>query len=243
MRKFFSSETIQKHNALAGNILAVVGTLNAVLLGLVIVEAQSRFQQARVNEAAEASMIADMRMYAEYLSEPTRSAIDRHVENYVKIVRDVEWDEPPSKQPNPDAVKEFHCLWNLVCDYSPSTSKEQNLQSAMLSSLTQSFDLRRLRITSGRHGLPEILWVVLISCSAITVICSYFLEAESFKMHSMLVVLLSMTLAMGILVVLVLGNPYVGDWKIRPEQFMRISVTGFPITSDSHPFQQIKKPQ
>lgn len=173
------------NNELSGNILAVVGTLNAVLLGLVIVEAQSRFQQARTNEAAESSTIADMRMYAEYLPEPTKSAIDRHVEKYVK---------------------------------------------------TQSFDLRRFRITTSQHGLPVILWTVLITCSVITVICTYFLAAKSLMMHAVLVTLLSLTLSMGILVVWVLGNPYTGDWKIRPDQFMRITTSGFPITNNSDPF-------
>lgn len=83
VRKAGKRELIRGHNELAGNILSVVRTLNAVLLGLVILEAQSRFQQARVNEAAESSQIADMRLYAEYLPEPTRSSINKHVENYV----------------------------------------------------------------------------------------------------------------------------------------------------------------
>jgi hypothetical protein len=236
VRKFGKRDILRRHNELTGHILAVVGTLNAVLLGLVIVEAQTRFQQARTNEAAESSTIADMRMYAEYLPEPTRSAVDKHVEKYVKLVRDVEWDSPPSKQPNQLAMKELRALWKLACNFTPSNSKEQNLQTEMLASLTQSFDLRRFRITTGRHGLPVILWTVLITCSVITVICTYFLAAESLAMHAILVTLLSITLSMGILVVWVLGNPYVGDWKIRPEQFTRISTSGFPITSDSDPF-------
>jgi hypothetical protein len=236
VRKCGRKDLVKRHNELAGNILAVVGTLNAVLLGLVIVEAQSRFQQARTNEAAESSTIADMRMYAEYLPEPTKSAVDRHVENYVKLVRDVEWDSPPSKQPNELAVKEFHSIWKLACDFSPNNSKEQNLQSVMIASLTQSFDLRRFRITTSQHGLPVILWTVLITCSVITVICTYFLAAESLMMHAVLVTLLSLTLSMGILVVWVLGNPYNGDWKIRPDQFMRITTSGFPITNNGDPF-------
>lgn len=236
IRKLVKREIIQQHNQLAGNILAVVGTLNAVLLGLVIMEAQSRFQQARTNEAAESATMADMRLYAEYLPEPTRTAINNHVVSYVKLVRDVEWDSPASKQPNKKAVKEFHCLWKLVCDYSPQTAKEQNLQQSMLTALGQSFDLRRFRITTGRHGLPQLLWIVLIVCSMTTIVCTCLLATESFFMHAVMVFLLSLTLSLGILLVSVLGNPYVGDWKIRPEQFMRISTGGLPITSNEDPF-------
>ncbi|MBU6454048.1 MAG: DUF4239 domain-containing protein [Cyanobacteria bacterium REEB67] len=234
-RKLVGAKNLENHHELASNILAVVGTLNAVLLGLVILEAQSRFQQARTNEAAESSAIGDMRMYAEYLPEPTRGLINKHVGTYVKLVRDVEWDSPPAMQPNQEAVREYHCLWKLVCEYNPTTSKEQNLQASMLTSLTQSFDLRRFRITTGRHGLPTILWSVLIVGSISTIVFTYFLAGRTLKMHVFMVALLSLPLSMGILVVYVLGNPYVGDWKIRPEQFMRISTGPLPITSNSKP--------
>jgi hypothetical protein len=234
-RKLIHPDALRKHHDMAASILGVVGTLNAVLLGLVIMEAQSRFQQARNNEATESSTIADMRLYAEYLPEPTRSCINDHVGKYVKLVRDVEWDSPPSLQPNKDAVKEFHCLWKLACDFSPSNSKESTLQTCMISSLSQSFDLRRLRVTTERHGLPPILWAVLIVGSITTVVFTYFLDGFDLKMQAVMIVLLSITLSMGILVVAVLGNPYVGDWRIRPEQFIRISTSKFPITSDTNP--------
>jgi hypothetical protein len=241
-RKLFSPDLLKQHHELAGNILAVVGTLNAVLLGLVVMEAQSRFQQARTNEAAESSAIADVRLWAEYLPEPTRSAINLHVCKYVAIVRDTEWDSPPQKQPNKQAVREFHCLWKLVCEYSPTNSKQQDLQTAMITSLQQSFDLRRFRITTGRHGLPPILWAIMIISSVTTVVFTYFFAGQNFLIQSLMVGLLSLTLSMSILVVAVLGNPYVGDWKIRPEQFTRITTTAFPISSDSKPFDPDGEP-
>jgi len=239
VRKLFSPDVLRKHHELAGNILAVVGTLNAVLLGLVVLEAQSRFQQARTNEAAESSLIADVRLCAEYLPEPTRSAINDHVCKYVTLVRGREWDSLPKDQPNKQATREFHCLWKLVCDYEPSTSKQQNLQQSMIAMLQQSFDLRRFRITTGRHGLPPILWAIMIISSITTVVFTYFFAGDNFLVQSLMVGLLSVTLSMSILVVAVLGNPYVGDWKIRPEQYVRISTSKFPITSDTKPFDPV----
>jgi hypothetical protein len=233
VRKTVKPDGLRKHHELAGSLLGVVGTLNAVLLGLVILEAQSRYQQARTNEAAESSAVADIRLYAEYLPEPTRSSVNDHVCKYVTLVREKEWDSPPTNQPNKEAVKEFHCIWKLICEFKPANSQEQNLQSSMLSNTAQAFDMRRFRITSGRHGLPDILWAVLIVGCVSTVGFTYFFASDSLRIQSTMVAVLSITLSMGILVVCILGNPYVGDWKIRPEQFMRISTSEFPITSDS----------
>jgi len=95
--------------------------------------------------------------------------------------------------------------------------------------------MRRFRITTGRHGIPAILWSVLIVGSISTIIFTYFLSGQTLKMHVFMVCLLSVPLSMGILVVYVLGNPYVGDWKIRPEQYMRISTGPLPITGDAKP--------
>jgi hypothetical protein len=84
--------------------------------------------------------------------------------------------------------------------------------------------------------LPPILWAVLIVSSITTIVFTFFFTGEKVLVQALMVALLSLTLAMGILVVCVLGNPYVGDWKIRPEQFTRIQVNKFPITSDMDPF-------
>lgn len=223
MRKWIGVDHLRKHHEMTGYIFAVVGTLNAVLLGMVVIEAQSRFQQARTNEAAEASCIADVRLYASHLPEPTRSRIDEHVRKYIKIVLEQEWDAPANKQPNPEAVKEIHIIWNTVSEFSPANEREQNLHAIMLTQLAQSFDLRRFRITTGRHGIPTVLWSVMIIGSIITELFSLMFAAESFRLHSFLAGLLAVTLSMSMLVVYVLGTPYRGDWKIRPEQYMRMA--------------------
>jgi hypothetical protein len=223
VRKWITVDLLRKHHEMTGYIFAVVGTLNAVLLGMVVIEAQSRFQQARTNEAAEASNIADVRLYAEHLPEPTRSRIDEHVRNYIKIILEEEWDAPAEKQPNPDAVREIHIIWNTISKFVPTNNREQNLHSIMLSEVAQAFDLRRFRITTGRHGIPTVLWCVMIIGAVITEMFSLMFAAENVRLQAFMVGLLAVTLSMSMLVVYVLGTPYRGDWKIRPEQYMRMA--------------------
>jgi Protein of unknown function (DUF4239) len=223
VRKWIGMEVLRKHHEMTGYIFAVVGTLNAVLLGMVVIEAQSRFQQARTNEAAEASCIADVRLYGEHLPEPTRSKVDEHVRKYIQVVLEEEWDAPADKQPDPNAVKEIHSVWNAVSKFSPANNREQNLQSIMLSEMSQAFDLRRFRITTGRHGIPTVLWAVMITGAVITELFSLMFASDSLRLQGFMVSLLAVTLSMSMLVVYVLGTPYRGDWKMRPEQFMRMA--------------------
>ena len=50
---------MQKHDV-GGYMLSVVGTMYAVLLGLVVVDAMTRFQEARTIVEAEANSLADV---------------------------------------------------------------------------------------------------------------------------------------------------------------------------------------
>ena len=223
VRRFINVDILRQHHTIAGNIFAVVGTLNAVLLGMVVIEAQSRFQQARNNEATEANSIADVRMNAKHLPEPTRGRVDEHVRKYIKLVLEQEWDAPKEQQPNPLAVNQFQTIWNSVAEFTPADNRETNIQSLMLNELSQSFDLRRTRITTGRFGFPGILWTVMIIGSLITEVFGCMFAADNFRLQSFMVALLGITLCMSMLVVFVLGSPYSGDWKIRPEQFLRMA--------------------
>src|SRR5262249_35734858 len=150
-----------------------------------------------------------------------RSEVNDDVHSYVNTVVTKEWDAPIAEQPNPEAVKDLIKLWIEITQYNPVTEREKELHSAMISSLIQFTDCRRFRITTGRHGIPTILWVVLICSSVITMLFTYFFAADKFAVQLAMTILLAITLSMNTLVVWVLGNPYSGDWKIRPEQYIR----------------------
>src|SRR6516164_4439051 len=60
VRQRFALDELRSHHEVAGYLLSVVGTLYAVLLGLVVVDVHSKHQQARMMEETEASAIADL---------------------------------------------------------------------------------------------------------------------------------------------------------------------------------------
>jgi hypothetical protein len=60
VRRFVDHAYLKSHHEVAGYLLSVIGTLYAVLLAFVVVDAQSNVQQARQNAEAEANSVVDI---------------------------------------------------------------------------------------------------------------------------------------------------------------------------------------
>jgi hypothetical protein len=66
-RRLFPADVLRDGHHATGNLLAIVGTLYAVLLGLLVVDAMVRFERAMDGVQAESNSLADIYLLAERL--------------------------------------------------------------------------------------------------------------------------------------------------------------------------------
>ncbi|MFM8708780.1 MAG: hypothetical protein ACKOHK_12070 [Planctomycetia bacterium] len=90
-RRLFSPEALRQGHDATGNLLAIVGTLYAVLLGLVVVDAMARFERAMEVVQLESNCLADVFILAERLPEPQHSRIKDLCRTYAEQVVELEW--------------------------------------------------------------------------------------------------------------------------------------------------------
>ena len=90
-RKMFSRDKLQQAHDLTGNLLSVVGTLYAVLLGLVVVDALSRFSHATDVVREESNALADVFLMAGRMPEPQCSELRAACKAYAAEVVRYEW--------------------------------------------------------------------------------------------------------------------------------------------------------
>ena len=57
VKRYLGTDTIRKCHEVGGNYLAMVGTFYAVLLGLIVIDAMTRFQQAEKTEVTDLESI------------------------------------------------------------------------------------------------------------------------------------------------------------------------------------------
>lgn len=201
-------------------MISIIGTLYAVLLGLVIVDAQGRYQQAQLMEASEANAAADLFVLTAALPPTNKGVLQHLLKQYVDAVLDEEWPAmdklSDTMQPT---IRPLHSIWDEVALYEPVTNREQACYGSMLQQLGQLSDSRRFRVVVANSGIPPVLWAVLIVGAILTVAFTYFFGVENFRAQTMMTAIVSLTLALNILLVAFFGNPYQGDLKIKPTSF------------------------
>ena len=90
-RRMFSPEVLRRAHDITGNLLSVVGTLYAVLLGMIVVDAMVRFQTAIDIVQKESNSLADIFLLAERLPEPQKTRLQDACKSYAHQVVEKEW--------------------------------------------------------------------------------------------------------------------------------------------------------
>jgi len=75
VRKLFSEETLRNSSDLIGNVLSIVGTFYAILLGLIVVDSLTQFEGSIDTVQAESNCVADIFMLSERLPDPYGSHV------------------------------------------------------------------------------------------------------------------------------------------------------------------------
>jgi hypothetical protein len=86
VRKYFDLDKLRSCHEVGGYLLSVVGTMYAVLLGLIVVDAMTKFQAAREIVEQEANSLADVFLLAESLPPEKCRKIRVVCNDYVKEI-------------------------------------------------------------------------------------------------------------------------------------------------------------
>jgi hypothetical protein len=219
VRRLVSLATLAVYHEVASYMLSVVGTLYAVLLGFVIVDAMQHMQDVRGLVSMEASGLANIYLCAEGLPDPKRSTIRALCVQYAHEVIDDEWI---TLREGKYSQKTFHTvfrIWKEITTLNPVTGREQGLQQQLVSEICSMTQNHRTRVISSIKGVAPIMWFVLITGGIFTVIFTYFFGVPDMRVQSLMTVLVAMTLSLNVYLVFVFGNPMATDLGISPGPF------------------------
>lgn len=219
VRRRFGVANLVANHEVAGNLLSIIGTLYAVLLGFVIVDAMERQQELRVIVEQEANGIANIFLLANGLEKQTRVPIQQHCRRYVQAVIDEEWEAMNNGTVSRTTLDCSWRLWSEITLMKPATTAEQTLHDKLLDQVSQMSDNRRIRIVSAAHGVAPAMWAILIIGGGFTVVFTYFFAVENVKVQLLMTTLVSLTLALNVLLVFLYGYPFAGALAVKPDAF------------------------
>ena len=219
VRRLYGVEKLTSYHEVAGNLLSIIGTLYAVLLGFVIVDAMERQQELRIIVEQEANGVANVFLIANGLTDDKREKIQHNCATYASAVINQEWAAMNGGTYSPAALQSAWALWTTITELKPSSTEETTLHDKLLDQLALISDNRRIRIVSSAHGVPPAMWFILIVGGSFTVIFTYFFAVHSLRVQLLMTTLVSLTLSLNVLLVFLYGSPFTGELAVKPDAF------------------------
>ena len=210
---------LETHQPFLDATLTIVGTLVSILLGLLVAQSISNYQTLQDDVEAEATSVAAVARLSLGLPVDKQREILHLCVSYCDEVANVEWPEMEKGQSSPEAFNIYVKLLKAVVTYNPTTNGQTNIHSAMLTAVQTLGDYRRHRLFWLQNGQGKLM-PVLFMCAVIVLIFAFlYVKRGSFILHCFLICFVATALGANLGLVVLLNNPYKGDWKIEPTGF------------------------
>lgn len=208
-------QTLLDNHEVAGYMLSIVGTLYAILLGLIVVNVQTKFEVANQMAMTEANCLSDLAHLASLYSDESHRQIHKHLFDYATAARDQDWSSVSTGKIKEGTIPAYRALWKTINKLELAGNKQESAFSNILSTMAQLSDARRFRMVASHNGLSPILWVVLIIGEVLIVWFTYFFFVENVKAQVIMTSFVVVFLSMNLLLVFLYDNPYRSELGAR----------------------------
>ena len=205
------------HNEVGGIIIAVSGTIYAVILGFLTVVAWEHYQEARNLVVLESDADIDAWHSAVGLPATVRNRVRSDMIAYADTMIAHEWPMMREGRFDPAAPMISMDAINAVGGFVPANEGESNAQAATLQQLTSIHDARQQRIAINGSGVSWFEWLVL-AVGGVCIVCFCWLFGLRNPRTHFLMTSTVVTMIASILVLLFeLQYPFRSDIGIGPE--------------------------
>jgi hypothetical protein len=234
VRRCFSEQVLKNAHDTTGHLLAVVGTLYAVMLGLVVVDSMVRFEKAIDVTQAESTSLADIFLLAERLPEPFRQRIHQGCRDYAVAVVEKEWPLMADGFVSIDARQAGLRLLRTIDGFEPTTESEKAIFPLLLQEMQAAWNHRRERITTAQYGLPTVEWAALLIGAIVTILFAGLFSVENVRLHALITAMAALVIGLNLYLVSLFAYPYSGDLVVSSQPF-RIDIGVFDGIYDELP--------
>lgn len=224
VRKRITREALESCHEVGGIMLSIVGTLYAIVVGLIVVSSQAKVDEASQMAIAESNMLSNIYHLTKTFKEPSRHKIREAIHEYAIAVVDMDWEKVEEEHEKEATIKPYRKLWSAVTEYDPTGNNEQQCYSTMLSNMQELSAARKYRMVAAKCGLSPVLWAVLVAGGVGIVLFTYFFFVESLLAQAVMTGFVSFFIAMNVYLIYVCQNPY------RPELGAKMAGFGHSFT-------------
>jgi hypothetical protein len=219
VRKKISRQALEACHEVGGIMLAIVGTLYAILVGLIVVNSQGRVDAASQMAVTESNMLSNIYHLSKTFKDPARRKIRETIHEYAVAVVKEDWSKVESDQEKEETIPAYRRLWAEITSYNPQEANEQQCYATMLNNMEDLSAARKFRTVASKNGLSPVLWTVLLAGGVGIVLFTYFFFVENMLAQTLMTAFVTIFISMNVYIIHLCQNPY------RPE--LGAKVAGF----------------
>lgn len=213
----FRRQDFIAHNEVGGIIMAVSGTLYAVVLGFLTVVVWQHYQQTRDLVVQESDAAIDAWHVAVGLPPAVRERVRSDVIAYGNIMVGSEWPRMKEGAFDENAAMIIMDAIDAVGQFEPANAGQSNAQVATMQQLGLVHDARQQRIATNQSAVSLFEWLVLLIGAACIIAFCWLFGLPSARTQ-LLMTSTVVTIIVSILVMLFeLQYPFRSNIGIQPD--------------------------
>ncbi|HUN55689.1 MAG TPA: DUF4239 domain-containing protein [Smithella sp.] len=225
IRKFYPYKRCKNHNDIAGFIFATLGVIYAVTLAFVVVVTWEQFDKANEITSSEANCIASLYQNTMPFPAEFRARLKAELTDYVYAIINDEWKTMEKGQRSPNVNELQEKIVRSYSSFQPKNETQKIFLAESIKKLNEASELRRQRILYAGTGIHPIMYIILFIGSIITITFSMLFGTENFTEHLIMSSALAVMIALSLFTIVALDYPFVGDFSIDPDCFVKILPT------------------
>ncbi len=215
---FVKSHRGEEYNSVVSDGFQAVGTIYAIVTGLLVFAVYTNFQDAYHQSAEEASTLVLMYRNAHHFPQPQKDQAQQAILAYVHSVMDDEWPALGEGKGSPETAKAINHLFDVYNPMVPEAGwADQYTRS--IDDLGDVVKLRNQLIDDSAASLSPIYWFVLFAGAFINVLYVALAYVEKKAMHALAVGLMAVMLSLVIFLLLEVNHPFHGKIAVSKQAF------------------------
>jgi len=223
VRRFVHHSVLQLHHEVAGFIFATLGVIYAVLLAFVVLIVWEQFSKAEENMALEEAVA--LSIYESIENYPSPEIATRLRTLFVAYVQSVLTEEFPqlrAGKTDPYVNETFTALIRSVRQINPANQDEQHALSQLQGDVRELAKYRAERFLANVQSIPRVVWRTLILGALVTIGYTFLFGTEKLIPQLIMNVCCGAVIAMVLVVIIELDNPFLGEVSIEPIGYQTI---------------------
>jgi membrane protein implicated in regulation of membrane protease activity len=218
VRPFVQKRFGDEHNAVFDTGFSAVGTMYAIVAGLLVFGVYSTFDDASKASADEASNLILMYHEAGAFPQPERDQARQAIASYTRSVIEDDWPALADGKGSPKTDQALDRMYDMWAPMEPGPQWSDQY-SASVDELNTVLLLRNERIDDSGAALDPIYWVMLFVGAFLTVLHLALLRMENRTMHLVAVGVTAAMLGLVLFLLIELNEPFRGQISLSPARF------------------------